>query len=103
MTTNADYIRLTAQVAVLEDVAQKYSGKTIDNIIQQMKSVIDHIKKMNKSRILADGVEYYPDDETLLLIRCPQCGAENYAPAVATGKCIWCGYDARELLNKEDK
>lgn len=55
-----------------------------------------------KDKILTDGVEYYPEDETLLLIRCPKCGQENYAPAVASGICVWCGYDAHELLNEED-
>jgi hypothetical protein len=32
-----------------------------------------------------------------LLIRCYTCdpvnGRENYAPAVATGRCAWCGAD----------
>lgn len=36
--TNSDYIRLTAQIAVLKDVALDYPGKTIDNIIQQMEA-----------------------------------------------------------------
>ena len=27
-----------------------------------------------------------------LLIRCPKCGSENYAMAVVTGVCVWCGY-----------
>lgn len=36
--TNGDYIRLTAQIAVLKEVALDYPGKTIDNIIQQMES-----------------------------------------------------------------
>lgn len=30
----ADYIRLTAQIAVLKEIAVDYSGKTIDNIIK---------------------------------------------------------------------
>ena len=34
-----DYIRLTAQIAVLEEIAIDYSGKTIDNIIQQLKAI----------------------------------------------------------------
>ena len=29
-----------------------------------------------------------------LLIRCPKCGAENWAPMVAKGICCWCGYDS---------
>lgn len=36
--TNANYIRLQAQLAVLKDVAVDYSGKTIDNIIQQLEA-----------------------------------------------------------------
>ena len=36
--TNADYIRLTAQIAALKDIATEYSGKTINNIIQQLEA-----------------------------------------------------------------
>lgn len=39
----------------------------------------------------AKGVEWY-DDGLILLICCPECGRENYAPAVADGVCCWCGY-----------
>ena len=35
----ADYIRLTAMIAVLEEIALDYSGKTIDNIIQQLEAI----------------------------------------------------------------
>jgi len=52
-------------------------------------------------RKVANGVELW--DEALLLIRCPKCGRENWALHVATGTCAWCGYDARELLTKEEK
>lgn len=34
--TNADYIRLTAQIAMMKDITTEYSGKTINNIIQQI-------------------------------------------------------------------
>ena len=36
---HADYIRLTAQIAVLKEIAADYSGKTIDNIIQQLEAI----------------------------------------------------------------
>ncbi len=44
-----------------------------------------------------DAVKYghgnFRDDAgQLFLIRCPACFAENYMPAVATGKCAWCGW-----------
>lgn len=35
----ADYIGLTAQIAVLKEIALDYSGKTIDNIIQQLEAI----------------------------------------------------------------
>lgn len=56
---------------------------------------------MNKTIILADGVEYYPETKYLLLLRCPRCGKENYVLNVTKGICTWCGYDAHELI-KED-
>lgn len=50
---------------------------------------------------LTRGVEYYPASDTLLLIVCPKCGRENWAPNVAAGICSWCGYDAHELIEKD--
>ena len=42
--TQGEYIRLTAQIAVLKEIAMEYSGKTIDNIIQQMEARIKEYK-----------------------------------------------------------
>ena len=36
--TNAEYIRLVAQIAVLKEVAIQYPTKTIENIIMQMEA-----------------------------------------------------------------
>ena len=36
--TNAEYIRLVAQIAVLREVAMEYPTKTIENIIMQMEA-----------------------------------------------------------------
>lgn len=30
-------------------------------------------------------------DGQVYLVRCPKCNKENYAPAVASGQCVWCG------------
>ena len=57
---------------------------------------------MSKPKVLTAGVEYYEDTDDLLLITCPKCGLENWAPRVATGTCAWCGYDAHELLNQKE-
>lgn len=51
------------------------------------------------SKILKNGV-MQESDGTLLLVRCPKCGRENYAPNVVLGICTWCGFNARELLKK---
>lgn len=32
----------------------------------------------------------------IFLQRCPKCGLENWALAVATGNCAWCGYEGKE-------
>lgn len=40
------------------------------------------------------GFGYQGDDGNLCMIRCFACGRENYAPAVASGSCAWCGHDA---------
>ena len=36
--TVAEYIRLVAQIAILKEIAEEYPGKTIENIIVQMKA-----------------------------------------------------------------
>ena len=36
--TVSEYIRLIAQIAILQEVAEEYPGKTIENIIAQMEA-----------------------------------------------------------------
>lgn len=33
------------------------------------------------------------------ILRCPKCARENYAPAVISGYCAWCGHREREIKN----
>lgn len=40
-----DRLRLTSQLAILQEVAADYQGKTIDNIIQQMEARLDEVIK----------------------------------------------------------
>jgi hypothetical protein len=40
-------------------------------------------------------------DGCIGLINCPLCGRENYAPAVLSGICTWCGFDLKQKM-KED-
>ena len=36
--TREEYLRLSVHIAMLKDIAEEYPGKTIENIIVQMKS-----------------------------------------------------------------
>ncbi len=40
----------------------------------------------------------FVSDEKVFMVRCEKCDLENWAPAVASGHCAWCGYDGNELL-----
>ena len=53
--TVSEYIRLVAKIAVLKEVAEEYSGKTIDNIIAQMELIKNEIqeRQANKEHIPA--------------------------------------------------
>ncbi len=48
---------------------------------------------MAKSIYKEQGIEIL-DDGRILLIVCPKCQRENYAPNVNSGVCTWCGYNA---------
>ena len=37
------------------------------------------------------------------LIKCPECNQENYALAVNSGICCWCGYNANGGLDELHK
>lgn len=39
--------------------------------------------------------ENFLSEGKVFLVKCPkkECGLENYALAVASGVCAWCGYD----------
>ena len=49
--------------------------------------------KNKKRECLLSGLGNFRDENgKLFLVRCPECCNENYAPAVATGQCVWCGW-----------
>lgn len=51
---------------------------------------------MSDNTINGQSIGFYGDNGKWYLIRCQSCGGErgreNYAPAVASGQCAWCGY-----------
>lgn len=48
----------------------------------------------NKDIRTEKGYGFISDDGKQYLVRCHECGRENYAPLVASGCCAWCGYDS---------
>lgn len=46
------------------------------------------------------GVTYTDDNGKRCMIRCTECGRENWAPAVSSGTCAWCGFGANQAPRK---
>ena len=45
--TTPEYLRLSVHIAMLEDIAEEYPGKTIENIIAQLEA---RRNELNKSK-----------------------------------------------------
>ncbi len=45
------------------------------------------------------------EDGKAYLIRCPDCGKENYFAQVSSGLCAWCGYDLNKtkIIKKDER
>ena len=43
--TKEDYLRLSVHIAMLEDIAEEYPGKTIENVIAQMEARRNELNK----------------------------------------------------------
>lgn len=58
----------------------------------------------NKDWKRGKGRGFYAEREGKLekwILCCPECGLENYAMAVATGKCAWCGHKEEETQEQK--
>ena len=60
--TVADRIKITAQIAILKEIALDYKGKTIDNVIQQLELRLAEIK----SETIKELVIWLESQETKL-------------------------------------
>lgn len=58
---------------------------------------------MEKDIRKGKGYGFSGSDGRIYLVRCFKCGKENWAPAVATGKCAWCAFDANVPASKSSK
>lgn len=52
--TVGEYASLNAKIAVLKEIAIDYSGKTIDNIIQQLEAIRDEVSNYRADIIIYD-------------------------------------------------
>jgi len=51
-------------------------------------------------RLKYNHVNFKRDHVSHALVKCPKCDLANYAPAVMSGVCVWCGFD---INKKEEK
>lgn len=52
--------------------------------------------KVTKEDQLKNRANFLGDDGNLFLVRCMACKMENYAMAVASGVCSWCGWPSED-------
>jgi hypothetical protein len=62
------------------------------------------VKDLGRGLIMREGYGWKTEDGRLFMPRCFKCRKENWAPAVASGQCAWCGYEMRDkdLVGEED-
>jgi ribosomal protein L37E len=58
---------------------------------------VSFVKEDGDSEFVDRGFGFINDDKTIALIRCPECGAENYAPNVISGSCTWCPFYSNKI------
>lgn len=52
--TTGEYARLNAKIATLKEIAIDYSGKTIDNVIQQLEAIRKEVSNDRDDVIIYD-------------------------------------------------
>lgn len=71
-----------------------------------LKLIVNNAEKLLEKRLNMKNPQLkepnFEHDGKIFLVRCHKCGRENYAPAVSSGMCVWCGDNANlfEQLNK---
>lgn len=54
------------------------------------------MEKASKNWQRGKGSGFVMDDGRRAVIRCPECGRENYCLNVTSGICCWCGHNENE-------
>ena len=60
----------------------------------------DELVLKDKNEIILDAPNFKDKNGKWFLVRCPRCGYENWGPAVASGICSWCGFDANKFAQE---
>lgn len=58
---------------------------------------VSFVREDEKIGEVERGFGFMTDEKTVGLIRCPACGAENYANNVLSGSCCWCHFEANKI------
>lgn len=58
---------------------------------------------MKQSKNLYEGLGsgYINDEDLICMIRCFECGQENYGPVINSGTCAKCGHNPNEGIVKK--
>lgn len=58
---------------------------------------------MTNDIVRGNGNGFLTKEGKIAMVRCFECGRENYAMNVLSGRCTWCGYNANKALSEADK
>jgi len=63
----------------------------------QRNSDVRFKRETGDGKYVERGFGFLTEEKTIGLIRCPECGAENYAPNVLSGNCSWCQFESNKI------
>lgn len=71
--------------------------KTDDSVMDAFENALTYMAESNAKKAAKAELEMeknFRSGDKVYLVRCPKCHKENYAMAVSSGECCWCGYNA---------
>ena len=92
------------EVKVIEedDSEETEGAKQIGNYFSSREEAELAVRKLKAwKRLKDDDFKFIGWYGKTYLVRCPKCKKENYAMAVSSGVCCWCGYDANKEGGEE--
>ena len=62
---------------------------------------MEHRTKVSREEQLKNKANFESEEGKLFIVQCVACNQENWALAVASGCCAWCGWEENNKLIKE--